>query len=610
MSADSLPFQRQDRVLLAGLYLLQALLAVAAEPAGGDSGYGKKDADDLCLLWDKIPAVPRIRGNKIHLGGHFYYRKGGCDPAPGARQPLADQTLRIHYQDQGESPRELRPESVTTDSKGDFRLALPAPASDGGVEVIAAWYGKTDASAEPLALARQKLMTHLVLEAVGSRGRLLDPDKNPAGPEGSYRLRARLVSWNGKELKPYFPLSLVKAERPADSVANHGFAVPVAEKPIEIEGFTVKGIEKTPGAATVKALTGQRESRLVTLPFGAWAKLERIDSQAQQEEAQEILLQRPAGYNADQGYDTEFFMEEHACLELRLSSLISGNPLPGRHVRWRLADPVPAGITAVLATHTGAKPRSSTVTDQNGSVRVPVSARHSAKDRAGRGGGPPASRAYEVAAGNVCVQAQFQGQVESVKVPFIDSLWLKAHCEEGAGIAQEWTEGDIREVRMRVDGYVGTDGKSLAKRPFHEWDARDHSVTGSKMAEPFFSGPIYFSDKNDAVTPSNKAGAAAELTRAGLALRPGAGKPKNQLTGYFRARKRAEHFCLVQHWDNKAAGTEGVWWNQSGVTLQVPDLCGTVKAKKSAETSSEADHNGEGKQAGTTTHHGAARRAP
>ena len=610
MSVHVIVSRRLCCAALAGVCLLQAMVAGAGEPVRIHFGYDRGDRRDLCLIWDAA-AEPRITDNKVQLRGHLYYKKGGAacgfapvdshgpssPPAPASSapvdshgpsspgspvsspglsaslsKPLAGQKIRIRYKDQGPSPRMRRPAHVTTDSKGAFHLAFPAPALDGGVQVTAAYYGPMDESAEPLVQATKKLMARLELDAVSQDGSKVDLDKNPAGPEGLYTLRARLIGWKGQDVKPDSPVLLKQVKQPVKPAPSTGFVAQVAEKTVMIAGFSVKGQEKTAGVAWIKAVTGALESEPVALPFGAYATLERIDTHKNAE----IILQRPKGYNNNEGYDTEFFMDEHAELQLTLASLLTKTPLKDRHVSWSIAA-VPAGIAATLAAKAGIQPRSDIATDDNGVVGIAVSARHSEKDRTGSGGGPPVSRAYEVAAGHVVVQADIKGQLALIEVPFIDSLWLKVRFEENYDIPKEWTWRDIKEVRMRVEGYVGTDGTSLARRQFMGLDSKDRAVTGEKAAGPLNSDPIYFGDPNGAVTPSNAKGADASLTRAGLAYRPGSSGPR-QLTGYFKAREKAASFCLEQNWDSKLAAAGGFFWRQAGATLQVSgNLCGSVR---------------------------------
>lgn len=614
---------RSRRAALAGMGLLLTQLASAGQPAivhfvDDETGTATK----LCMLWD--PVATDVSGKQAILTGHLYHKKDGVcrrafrkdaqDPVTngtGARSfvaadavpvlhrsrsgtgqgpvsgsarlapelpldTLANQRVRIQYRFKGDySGKNNLPEHVQTDQSGGFHLRLPAPSASNGVTVTAAWYGQNDESAEPVLHASKQLMTHVEVDVLNEKKRVINPDLVPAAADGIYTLRTRLVSWNGK---PVPSSSLLQKVEEVERVGQ------VLRKEIDIQGLSVRGQDAEPGIAEVMAMIGQFRSEPVLLPFGVHATLERVDKHKDEE----IILQRPYGYNDDERENGRFFMDEHAQLQLTLTSLLSGRPLTDIPVTWGVESNSARKhrIRAFLSEKVTEPEVEAKPTDSNGMAFMPVSARHDRRDytNPANPNAPYRAKAYETAVGKASVQVEFNGQAEQIEIPFIDSLWLIAHPAQGAyGIPQKWAANSIRRVDMVVDGYVGLNGKQ-ARRKFVPFRIDDHSVVPESEAR-LSSGPVYvsFVDINSGgkaiFRPSNSAGEAGNK-RPGLAYRQNI-NGTGLLTGYFKpttTEVEEETACLKlkQEWPG---GGEKVWWGQAGVTLKVENrslLCTRV----------------------------------
>ena len=103
------------------------------------------------------------------------------------------------------------------------------------------------------------------------------------------------------------------------------------------------------------------------------------------------------------------------------------------------------------------------------------------------------SRSITAAAGVARIRATFGGgQVQEIDLPFIDSLWLIARPKV---FPVNWVVNKITDVELEVAGYVGVDGKTMAKRKFEGFLYKDYSVQGIREDDGI--GPIVFSSDID-----------------------------------------------------------------------------------------------------------------
>ena len=302
----------------------------------------------------------------------------------------------------------------------------------------------------------------------------------------------------------------------------------------------------------------------------------------------------------------DLFTQEHARLELELRSLLTGEPLPGVKVRWRLVG-VPEGMAVFLrkkADEPNGRSRRQhkrrrdkkpvrPQTGRDGRLAVPVSARHWHSDKSlsevtsarpgSFGAGGAEYKSYQTAVGFARIEARFNGgQRIAQQVPFIDSLWLWARP---VSWPQQFVVGVPREVILEVTGFVGADGTRLAKRRFDGFAPDDFSVQG--YGEGSGIGPVFFSSLRPRVEPRNSLEADDMLPHSGCrddngvfrcsfaGLSAGAQSAgKMQLKGLFEAREPGA-FCLTQKWPSAGVQTfDGdsvrVWWGQAGATLKLP----------------------------------------
>ena len=150
----------------------------------------------------------------------------------------------------------------------------------------------------------------------------------------------------------------------------------------------------------------------------------------------EVLLQRHADGVIS---NTDLFMDEHAQVTLKLTSLLNNKPLAAIPVKWQLMGDQPPNMAVFLHKITDDEGSNwdaagQTVyswTPTNGQIELPVSARQLYKvvdprprNRAGTGESL-SWRSFTPAAGEATVEADIQGQRKQIKVPFVDSLWLQ-----------------------------------------------------------------------------------------------------------------------------------------------------------------------------------------
>ncbi|MCY4472926.1 MAG: hypothetical protein OXC07_08965, partial [Kistimonas sp.] len=205
----------------------------------------------------------------------------------------------------------------------------------------------------------------------------------------------------------------------------------------------------------------ESESEPLMLAFGCNAELTWENAAPQRaaddpRKDDEVILQRPAAPGL---YDTPYFQEEHALVTLKLNSLLDNNPLAKIPVTWQLMGDQPQNMAVFLRKNTddegsnwdAAEQELGSLTDKNGQIEVPVSARQLYKmdDKDQENWRP-----YTPAVGKAVVVADIQGQYKQIEVPFIDSLWQLAEASKD----DKWVP------RLYVLGYVGIDGENKASR--------------------------------------------------------------------------------------------------------------------------------------------------
>ena len=602
---------------VAGLMLTQ--LASAGKPAILDFGEG-----EACVRW-QVEAPKSLGEKQWQLSGRL--ADGVCQNPPLDAAGLPYRNVQVTF-----SGHDDLPVAAQTDDKGNFTVTFseelidtPARLGSGtsGVTVTAAYYAERDQDEEPVVTAAKVLETHLeVAYADGDQ----DPDKHIVSPEGTHTLMASLVNWKGETISR------------ASNVEFHAAPADGTDKNALVEGSKVTGVGKKVGVVAVTAtLTGhpEFESTPLRIAFGVNAILERTG----EHKDEEVLLQRRKGYSS-QGrvFVTRhpeggaLYTDEYAVPRLKLTSLLTGLPLEGMDVKWSIVESPENIATFFGSAHkvgsdsgrsAGARASASAArfvtsgTDAQGMVSIPVWARHAAKDKtpsraaargsrshgvAGKGG--VQYKRYKTATGVAKVSASFnEGQTQEINIPFIDSLWLMARPTV---FPRDWTVNKTTNVAIDVTGYVGVDGKSMAKRKFTGFEYKDYSVQG--MGDKDGIGPVFFNSDSAStadVQPFHFPGSGVgprqpetscrrvdglntpQCSFAGLST-GGESGGATRLKGQFQA-LTAGKFCLIQKWTSAGVvidhkGREKAiqnWWGQSGATLKFENganaLCGTAR---------------------------------
>ena len=578
MFMNGMSFRGRFCAALAGAGLLLTQLATAGQPALLVFGGKPILTPDYRIEWSQEGPNPVGKGG-YEIKGRLLQRTGS--PNKGNTplyKPVPDAKIKISYskKDKNGDTSTLEktywsdPTSQKPTTEGEFVAEFTSPdAPDGGIELKAAYYGKAnELDGAPLAEATKELKKHLELVVLDDDGNDGDPDTNPADIKGTYKLKPKMLGWND-ELLPSGQITIAEA-KDAPLPPTHP-----NRTDIKINSTTVTHTGEIAGVAAVQAVAEGLKSEPVWLAFGADASLERVGLHKHEE----IILQRPYEYNADHGKmeeqtvsrGTQFFMKEHAQLQLTLTSLLTGEPLRGVDVTWSTL-PYPSNMKVFRSITVDDSETISVPTNQDGIASTPVSARHANEDKVdgkvpGKTDGVGEKPVYETAAGVATVKAEFKGsQIAQVDVPFIDSLWVIAKPTEIPRVQP----GKVIDLKFDVHGYVGTDGNKQAKRKFEGFNKEEQSVAGSSNGK----GPIVFSmgDKatNDkaAVMPWGPQGPAL----AGLAATLLTADIKGQLLGKFKANEAAVPgiYVLHQNWPVRVSIKKPSWWGQVGATLKLP----------------------------------------
>ncbi|MCY4471864.1 MAG: hypothetical protein OXC07_03460 [Kistimonas sp.] len=604
MFMNEMSFRGRFCAALAGAGLLLAQLATAGRPTPLVPREPPIPAPEYYIEWEKggHPKPKPDHPDFYQIKGTLWHRAGN-PPSPrtgktSRYEPVRSAKIRYSYVIKGTDEQPLRKDWTKTGrhnyDAGQFVVTFTSPATESEIELTAAYYGASDKDDNeraplnvPLAKATTELKKYLKLGFDGD----VDPDLHPADLKGAYeKLNAKMIRWDGStksEIPDFELLEARNALLPPTNPDQLHFGTD-----IEVDQGTksVKHTGDTAGVVAVQAVAQGLTSEPVWLAFGVRASLERIG----EHKDEEIILQRPHGYNADYarrpattdvGIGPELFMKEHAQLQLRLKSLLTEKALKGVPVTWSIHF-TPKNMSVFLSKNTSVDSSSTpgATTDKNGTVSTPVSARHKDKDTFGEDRTIPPGETdgegeslYKTATGDAKIQAEFKGnQVAQIDVPFIDSLWVIAKPTKTPRIQR----GGIIDIEFDVLGYVGTDQQTPAQRKFEGFEMEEQSVVGtSRLGE----GPIAFSITNDVrddgqpVTPYNPE--YKSTAYAGLALKEGSKGTK--LIGKFKASENAglHTYSLQQHWPVRIA-PHPCWWGQTGATLKLPEDQLTINVVK------------------------------
>ncbi|MCY4471929.1 MAG: hypothetical protein OXC07_03790 [Kistimonas sp.] len=606
MFMNGMSFRGRFCAALAGAGLLLTQLATAGQPALLVFGGKPIVKQDYRIEWSQ--KAPEQHDDYYVIKGTLFHRADSSKTGNKSSDiPVRGATIKYSYvikdKDGNPSSSPIKEDSSKTGvdniNAGEFIAKFAPPKKEGeidlegGIELTAKYYGDASEGEDPLAKATKELKKHLELGVDG------DPDLLPEDLKGTYKFKPKMVSWNDVETDTS-NIQLVEAENALLPRTNPHLLDFAKDIEVDQDNKTVKHKGETAGVIAVRAEAGELKSEPVWLAFGANASLERVGDHKDEE----IILQRPHGYNADYGMNEEvtsntvtagkeFFTDEHAQLQLTLTSLLTGKPLKDVPVTWSIPS-TPVNMSVFLSDHVDSSPKSHQLaTDSRGIATSPVSARHGEKDTVKPGDPVPGDengkdkKIYKTATGIAKVWAEFKGQSTDIGVPFIDSLWVVAQPKVAVVAV-----GQTVDVDFKVVGYVGTDGKTQAKRTFdgfvHE-NVSEQSVAGDSSGK----GSVVFTEgkKEGATIKSGRVYPLASdgrLVFGGLSLQTGT---KDQLTGIFKAYDGLDAekgdpaavglHTLTQHWpvymyqtgDNppQDAPYRKYWWGHAGTTLMFKD---------------------------------------